>query len=161
LNRAKLTTVDIKNVMNPLWEPLQIPSGHSVTDMIRAVRRHCQKIHQYGLLIRAYRIREEYKTNVWDTEEKRLKYADSQAENLEIPFSSIYYVSSWVFGLSCLQSSFRLCYATPLLVPPMTIDEEAEFGDDDADQEDVSGTGKKGYIVFIIYVIMMIIILII
>ena len=36
----------------------------------------------------------------------------------------------------------------PLLVPPMTIDEEAEFGDDDADQEDVSGTGKKGYCSF-------------
>jgi hypothetical protein len=36
----------------------------------------------------------------------------------------------------------------PLLVPPMTIDEEAEFGDDAADQEDVSGTGKKGYCSF-------------
>ena len=30
----------------------------------------------------------------------------------------------------------------------MTIDEEAAFGDDDADQEDVSGSGKKSYCSF-------------
>ena len=32
----------------------------------------------------------------------------------------------------------------PLLVSPMTIEEEAEFGDDAADQENDPGTGKKG-----------------
>jgi hypothetical protein len=55
---------------NPLWEPLQIPSGHSVTDMIRAIRWHIAKIRAYSLLILAYRRKEEYRTNVWDTEER-------------------------------------------------------------------------------------------
>jgi hypothetical protein len=32
----------------------------------------------------------------------------------------------------------------PLLVPPMTMEEEAQFGDDTADQENESSTGKKG-----------------
>ena len=51
----------IKNLINPLWEPLQIPSGQSVTDMIRAIRWNVQKIRAYGLLIQAYRRREEYR----------------------------------------------------------------------------------------------------
>ena len=68
-----MITADSKNIMNPLWEPLEIPSGHSVTDMIRAIRFHLEKIKKYSNLIAAYRRREEYKTNVWDTEEKRLK----------------------------------------------------------------------------------------
>ena len=85
--------------MNPLWEPLKIPSGHSITDMIRAIRFHLEKIKKYANLINAYRHREEYKTNVlWDTEEKRLKYVDGQAENLEIPFSSSTYSPGfWLF----------------------------------------------------------------
>ena len=33
----------------------------------------------------------------------------------------------------------------PLLVPPMIIEEEAEFGGDAADQENDPGTGKKGF----------------
>jgi hypothetical protein len=32
----------------------------------------------------------------------------------------------------------------PLLVPPMTMEEEAQFGDDAGDQENDSSTGKKG-----------------
>jgi hypothetical protein len=35
-------------------------------------------MHQYALMIQAYRRKEEYKTNVWDTEEKRLQYVDAQ-----------------------------------------------------------------------------------
>ena len=147
MNRAKITTADIKNIMNPLWEPLQIPFGHSVTDMVRAIRWHCQKIHQYGLLIQAYRRRKEYKTNVWDTEEKRLKYVDTQAENLEIPFTSSSYPSGFLAFLICshpINFVMQRRMPLPLLVPPMTIEEEAEFGDDAADQENDPGTGKKG-----------------
>ena len=59
--------------------------------MIRAIRFHCEKIKKCSNLIAAYRRREEYKSNVWDTEEKRLKYVDAQAENLEIPFTSTTY----------------------------------------------------------------------
>ena len=59
LNTAKIVTADIKNMMNPLWEPLEIPSGYSVTDMIRAIRFHLEKIKKYGNLINAYCHRKE------------------------------------------------------------------------------------------------------
>ena len=101
LNAAKVVTTDIKNIMNSLWEPLEIPSGHSVMDMIRAILFHLEKIKKYGNLINAYRRREEYKTNVWDTEEKRLKYVDAQAENLEIPFASSTYSPGCLAFLVC------------------------------------------------------------
>ena len=86
-NTAKILTSDIKNIFNPVWEePLEIPSGKSIT-----IRFHIEKIKKYSNLIAAYRRREEYKTNVWDTEEKRLKYVDTVAENLEINFTSTTY----------------------------------------------------------------------
>ena len=147
LNRAKTTTADIKNMYNPLWEPLQIPSGHSVTDMICAIRWHIAKIRAYSLLIAAYRRREEYKTNVWDTEEKRLKYVDAQAENLEITFASTTYPSGFLSFLICshpIDFVMQRRLSIPLLVPPMTMEEEAQFGNDTGDQENESSTGKKG-----------------
>jgi hypothetical protein len=125
-------------MMNPLWEPLhQIPSGHSVTeDMIRAIRKHLQKIPQYTLLIQAYRRKEEEcKTNVWDTEEKRLQYVDAQAESIKIPFFLLlttHLVDFLLFLFAVIQLTFVMQrrMSIPLLVPPMTLDEEAEFGDD-------------------------------
>ena len=87
--------------MNPLWEPLEIPSGKSITDMIRAIRYHIEKIKKYSNLIAAYRRREEFKTNVWDTEEKRLKYVDTVAENLEIHFTSSTYSPGFLAFLVC------------------------------------------------------------
>jgi hypothetical protein len=148
LNRAKTTTADIKNMYNPLWEPLQIPSGHSVTDMIRAIRWHIAKIRAYTLLIQAYRRREEYRTNVWDTEEKRLKYVDAQAENLEITFTSTTYPSGFLAFLICshpIDYVMQRRMSIPLLVPPMTMEEEAQFADDAVDEENhPAAGGKKG-----------------
>ena len=136
---AKIITSDIKNCMNPLWEPLEIPSGHSVTDTIRTIRFHLEKIKKYANLIKAYRRREEeYKTNVWDTEEKRLKYVDGQAENLEIPF----FLSTSPGFLAFLVCSHpidffvRRRFLLPFLVPPMTIEEE-----EDQDSEDNNADG--------------------
>ena len=106
LNTAKVITSDIKNIFNPLWEPLEIPSGKSITDMIRAIRFHIEKIKKYSNLIAVYRRREEYKTNVWDTEEKRLKYVDSVAENLEIIFTSTTYSPGfWLFWCAVISST--------------------------------------------------------
>jgi hypothetical protein len=114
--------------MNPLWEPLEIPSGKSIiTDMIRAIRFHIEKIKKYSNLIAAYRRREEYKTNVWDTEEKRLKYVDTVAENLEINFTSTTYSSGFLAFLVCshpIDFYMRRRMSLPLCVPPMTIEEE-------------------------------------
>ena len=140
LNRAKIITADIKNMMNPLWEPLQIPSGHSVTDMIRAIRRHLQKVLKYTTLIAAYRRREEFKTNVWDTEEKRLEYVDAQWANMEMPFLSSTYPSGFLAFLVCshpIDFVMQRRMSLPLLVPPMTMDEKDEFGG-----ECVEGEGR-------------------
>ena len=126
--------------MNPLWEPLEIPSGHSVTDMIRAIRFYCEKIKKYSNLINAYRRREEYKTNMWDTEEKRLKYVDAQAENLVIAFTSSTYSAGFLAFLVCSHPidffMRRRRLSLPLLVPPMTIEEE-----EDQDSEDHNPKG--------------------
>ena len=77
---------------------------------------------------------------------------DTQAENLEIPFTSTTYPAGFLALLIrshpfdfVMQRRLSLPF---LLVPAMTIDEEAEFGDDAADQEDVSGTWKKGFCSF-------------
>ena len=69
--------------------------------MIRAIRFHLEKTKKYANLINAYRRREENKTNVWDTEEKRLKYVDRQAENLEIPFTLSTYSAGFLAFLVC------------------------------------------------------------
>ena len=127
LNRGKLNTADIKNnMMNPLWKPLQIPSsGRSVTVMIRAIRKHLQKVHQYALLIQAYLRKEVYnKTNVWDTEEKLLQYVDAQAKSIKIPLFSTTYPSGFLAFLVCshpIDFVMQRRMSLPLLVPPMTI----------------------------------------
>ena len=64
-----------------------------------------QKMHQYALMISAYHRKEEYKTNVWDTEEKRLQYVDAQWVNLEIPFLSTTYPSGFLTFLVCILST--------------------------------------------------------
>jgi hypothetical protein len=95
--------------------------------MIRAIRFHTEKIKKYSNLIAVYRRREEYKTNVWDTEEKRLKYVDTVAENLEIPFTSTTYSPGFLAFLVCSHSMdflMRRRMSLPLCVPPMTIEEE-------------------------------------
>ena len=127
--------------MNPLWDPAGIPSGKSVTDMIRAIRRHLYKIHQYGLEIDAYRRKDEYKNNVWDTEEKRLEYVRDQVDVLDQDFRSTSYVNGFLAFLVC---SHPIDFITqrrkslPFLVPPLTVEEEAEFGGIDDDVADLA-----------------------
>ena len=135
--------------MNQLWEPLEIPSGKSITDMIRAIRFHCEKIKKYSNLIAAYRRREEYKTNVWDTEEKRLKYVDTVAENLEINFASTTYSPGFLAFLVCshpIDFYMRRRMSLPLCVPPMTIEEEEleDSVDHNANGADEGGPSTAG-----------------
>ncbi len=150
LNTAKIITADIKNIFNPLWQPLEIPSGKSITDMIRAIRFHVEKIKKYSNLIAAYRRREEYKTNVWDTEEKRLKYVDTVAENLEINFTSTTYSPGFLAFLVCshpIDFYMRRRMSLPLCVPPMTIEEEEV--EDSLDRGDEGGPSTAGISSFV------------
>ena len=71
---------------------------------------------------------------------------DAQAENLEITFTSTTYPSDFLAFLICshpIDYVMQRRLSLPLLVPPMTMEEEAQFGDDTADQENESSTGKK------------------
>ena len=78
-----------------------------------------QKMHQYTLMISAYHRKEEYKTNVWDTEEKRLQY-------VEIPFLSTTYPSGFLTFLVCILST--LSCNDEYLFRCWCMDEEEEFG---------------------------------
>ena len=61
LTRATQLTSTIRNLYNPLWDLAHIPSGKSVSDMVRAIRTHLYKIHRYKLLIEEFRKKEEVK----------------------------------------------------------------------------------------------------
>ena len=78
LTRATQLTSTIRNLYNPLWDLAHIPSGKSVTDMVRAIRTHLYKIHRYKvLIIEEYRKKEEVKLAPEDnggwSEEQRLE----------------------------------------------------------------------------------------
>ena len=51
LTRASHSVAEIRNRINPLWDPLSIPSGHSMLsdDHSRAIRFQLFKITQYKL----------------------------------------------------------------------------------------------------------------
>jgi hypothetical protein len=72
---------------------------------------------------------------------------DAQAENLEIPFTSTTYPSGFLAFLICshpIDFVMQRRMSIPLLVPPMTVEEEAQFGDDVGNQDNDHSTGNKG-----------------
>jgi hypothetical protein len=86
---------------------------------------------------------------VWDTEEKRLKYVDTQAENLEIPFTSSTYSPRFLAFLVCshpIDFFMRRRMSQPLCVPPPTIEEEEDQDSEDhnANAGDESGPSTAG-----------------
>ena len=83
LTRATQLTSTIRNLFNPLWDLAHIPSGKSVTDMVRAIRTHLYKIHRYKVLIEEYRKKEEVKLfpdNGGWSEEERLEWVRDQLD---------------------------------------------------------------------------------
>ena len=53
LARGAHAAAEIRNRMNPLWKVADIPSGKSLSDMLRAIRFHLFKVSQYKLAIEA------------------------------------------------------------------------------------------------------------
>jgi hypothetical protein len=91
LTRATQLTSTILNLYNPLWDLANIPSGKSVTDMIRAIRMHLYKIHRYKVLIEEFRKREEVKLapdNGGWTEEQRLEWVHDPLDTQFMGFKS-------------------------------------------------------------------------
>ncbi len=71
-----------------------------------------------------------------------MKYVDTQAENLEIPFTSSTYSSGFLAFLVCSHPiDFFMCrrMSLPLCVPPMSIEEE-----EDRDSEDHNANAGDG-----------------
>ena len=93
-----------------------------------------------------------------------MKYVDAQAENLEITFASTTYPSGFLSFLICshpIDFVMQRRLSIPLLVPPMTMEEEAQFGNDTGDQENESSTGKKGLLSVCLIVIFMLLYIVI
>ena len=124
LTRATAITSTIRNLINPLWDIANIPSGKSVTDMVRAIRLHLYKVHRYKVLIEAYRNKEEVKLapdNGGWSEEQRLEWVRDQLDTQFMGFKSHSYEDGFLAFLICsvpadFYSGRKI--SLPLLVPP-------------------------------------------
>ena len=129
LTRATQISSTIRNLYNPLWDLANIPSGKSVTDMIRAIRTHLYKIHRYKVLIEEFRKIEEVKIapdkGGW-SEEQRLEWVHDQLDTQFLGFKSHTYEDGFLAFLVCSVPadyySGRKISLT-LLVPPGAGDE--------------------------------------
>jgi hypothetical protein len=129
MTRATQISSTIRNLCNPLWDLSGIPSGKSVTDMIRAIRTHLYKIHRYKLLIEEFRKIEEVKIapdkGGW-SEEQRLDWVHDQLDTQFMGFKSYTYEDGFLAFLICSlpadhYSGRRI--SLTLLVPPGPGDE--------------------------------------
>ena len=124
LTRATAITSTIRNLINPLWDIAHIPSGKSVTDMVRAIRLHLYKVHRYKVLIEAYRNKEEVKLapdNGGWSEEQRLEWVRDQLDTQFMGFRSHSYEDGFLAFLICSVSADFYSgrkISLPLLVPP-------------------------------------------
>jgi hypothetical protein len=124
MTRATQISSTIRNLCNPLWDLSGIPSGKTVTDMIRAIRTHLYKIHRYKLLIEEFRKIDEVKIapdkGGW-SEEQRLDWVHDQLDTQFMGFRSTTYEDGFLAFLICSfpadHYSGRKLSLT-LLVPP-------------------------------------------
>ena len=129
LTRATQISSTNRNLFSPLWDLANIPSGKSVTDMIRAIRTHLYKIHRYKLLIEEFRKIEEVKIAPYKggwSEEQRLEWVHDQLDTQFLGFKSHTYEDGFlaflVYSVPADHYSGRKISLT-LLVPPGAADE--------------------------------------
>ena len=127
LTRATQLTAVIRNLYNPLWDLANIPSGKTVTDLVRAIRTHLYKIHRYRVLIEEYRKKEEVKLSPDDeggwTEEERLEWVRDQLDTQFLGFKSTSYEDGFLAYLICsvpVDFYAGRKMSLTLLVPPGT-----------------------------------------
>jgi hypothetical protein len=126
MSRGSHAASEIRNRMNPLWNIADIPSGKSVTDMLRAIRFHVFKVAQYKLGIEAMKRKSEYKDKVWD-EDAKLEYI---REDMEGRYDKFVPEFTWPdFWLAFLVCSYPVDHY--LLVPGTEEDEEYVTEDHD------------------------------
>jgi hypothetical protein len=133
LTRATQLTSTIRNLYNPLWDLAHIPSGKSVSDMVRAIRTHLYKIHRYKLLIEEFRKKEEVKIapdkGGW-SEEQRLEWVRDQLDTQFLGFRSHSYEDGFLAFLICSLPADHYSgrkISLPLLVPAPGAADEASF----------------------------------
>eukprot|EP01035_Chromulina_nebulosa_P001197 gene1197-1608_t len=129
LSRAQHAVSEIKNRMNPLWSIADIPSGKSLTDMLRAIRFQIFKIAQYKAAIEAMKKKVEYKNKTWDEEDK-LEYIRSDvAERYEKFVGEFTFPDFWLAFLVCsypVDHYLQQKKSLPLVVPPMDPNQQFE-----------------------------------
>ena len=122
LSRAAHAASEIRNRMNPLWKIADIPSGKSVTDMLRAIRFHLFKISQYKLAIEAMKKKVEYKNKLWDEEDKLDYIRNDVKERYEKFLAEFTFPDFWLAFLVCsypVDHYLQQKKSLPLVVPPM------------------------------------------
>ena len=112
LSRAAHAASEIRNRMNPLWNIADIPSGKSVTDMLRAIRFQLFKISQYKLAIEAMKKKVEYKNKLWDEDDKLEYIRTDVKERYEKFLAEFTFPDFWLAFLVCSYPVDHYLFAT-------------------------------------------------
>jgi hypothetical protein len=122
ISRAAHAVAEIKNRMNPLWSIGDIPSGKSLSDMLRAIRFQLFKISQYKLAVEAMKRKVEYKSQLWEEEDK-VDYIRADVQTRYEKFVPEFtFPDFWLAFLVCsypVDHYLQMKKSLPLVVPPM------------------------------------------
>ena len=101
LVRASHSTAESRNRINPLWNPNDIPSGHSMSDHLRAIRFQIFKIAQYKLSLYNLSRAADWKSGVWDQVEKLNQVRSDMETRLLSWVPEFTYPNDWLAFLVC------------------------------------------------------------
>ena len=101
LTRAAHSVAEIRNRINPLWDPHAIPSGHSMSDHLRAIRFQIWKITQYKLSLQNLTRLADWKNGVWDQAEKLEQVRSAMETRLLSWVPEFTYPNDWLAFLVC------------------------------------------------------------
>ena len=88
-------------MINPLWDPHAIPSGHSKYDHLRAIRFQIWKITQYKLSLQNLTRLADWKNGVWDQAEKLEQVRSAIETRLLFWVPEFTYPNDWLAFLVC------------------------------------------------------------
>ena len=101
LSRAAHSVSEIRNRINPLWDPHAIPSGHSMSDHLRAIRFQIWKMTQYKLSLQNLTRLADWKSGVWDQAEKLDQVRSAMETRLLSWVPEYTYPNDWLAFLVC------------------------------------------------------------
>ena len=96
-----LLQIEIWNRINPLWDPHAIPSGHSMSDHLRAIRFQAFKMVQYKLSLQNLTRFADWKNGVWDQAAKLEQVRSAMETRLLSWIPEFTYPNDWLAFLVC------------------------------------------------------------